>query len=277
MGVAIACYGFQDAGVKMLPSQIPLVEILFFRALFALPFLFLFARAEKHPRPWHTRQAGLHLLRALLLTGTTLLYMASFRMMPLTDAYALTFCGPLLVGGLGALWLKEPFVGPRLLTLLAGLMGVFLVCAPDLKDPLLWAIPLAGGACHAVSQVSLRRLTCDDSTTLVMAFFLGVSLLVSAPFVLTGPLTYPPSTLALFALIGAFGALAQAFMSHAFRWGAVTLLAPLEYMSLLWGLGLDGLLWHKMPTPLEITGVMMVLGACAFATYTGLKREEKTI
>ncbi|MCA0369532.1 MAG: DMT family transporter [Proteobacteria bacterium] len=275
MLLAMACYAFQDASVKMLPSHIHVVEILFFRGLFALPLLLVLAKREKHARPWATQQPWLHGGRALLSVMATLLFMASFRLMSLTDAYALTFCAPLLVGVLGAFWLKEPLRGGRLFALLGGVVGVFFVCAPDLQDPLLLAIPLVGGACHAVAQVSLRRLTREDSTTLVMACFVGMSLLVSAPFVVASQNVYDPETLFLFVVIGALGGAAQVAMTLAFRWGSVTLLAPLEYVSLLWGLGLDGLLWHKAPTLFELFGVSLILGGCSWAAYNGMKAQAK--
>ena len=51
----------------------------------------------------------------------------------------------------------------------------------------------------------------------------------------------------LIAGIGVVGALGQYAITHAFRHGEASLLAPLEYTALVWGVLLDATLWGVLP------------------------------
>ena len=65
--------------------------------------------------PWGLRLAGLlrtrrpvlHLSRGLLLAGATFFFITAISMVPLADAYAITFVAPLLVTVLSIPVLKE--------------------------------------------------------------------------------------------------------------------------------------------------------------------------
>ena len=51
----------------------------------------------------------------------------------------------------------------------------------------------------------------------------------------------------LIAGLGVAGALGQYAITLAFKWGEASLIAPLEYTALVWGVGLDLALWGVLP------------------------------
>lgn len=261
MMIAIGFYAFQDAFIKSLPSSVQIVEILFFRSVFALPVLFFLVRGEKHKNPWKTKHPFQHLVRAGLSLLATFFFVRSFRQMPLADAYALTFCGPVFMAILGTFWLKEGSSLTRWGALFVGFLGVWLICAPSFATPLLCLIPLSGGLFHALAQMSLQTLTREDSTTLIVAVLLGISMLICGPAVLLGSHSYDMQILLLFGAVGVFGGIAQWCMTHAFRRADLTFLAPFDYAALLWGVGFDHFLWHKEPSLALLVGAGLILGA----------------
>ncbi len=273
---AIGFYALQDVCVKSLPSSIHLVEILFWRSVFALPILFLLVKTESHPRPWHTEKPFHHLLRALFASLATLFFIASFRQMPLGDAYALTFSAPLFMALLGALLLKENPPRHRWHAVFLGFVGVWVICEPSFETPRLYLIPLVGGLFHGLAQLTLRALTKEDSTSLIVAALLGTSLFLCAPLMLQYSWDYSSQELLLFMGVGLLGGTAQWLMTHAFRKASLTFLAPFDYVALLWGIGFDFALWHHRPSHYLIGGACLILGANLYLLWQERRKDRRS-
>src|SRR3546814_5676385 len=69
--------------------------------------------------------------------------------------------------------------------------------------------------------------------------------------------------------LGVSGALGQYLITEAFRLGEASLLAPLEYTALVWGVLLDATLWGVLP------GAVTWLGA-AIIVASGLYLDRKS-
>jgi drug/metabolite transporter (DMT)-like permease len=61
--------------------------------------------------------------------------------------------------------------------------------------------------------------------------------------------------------IGIVGALAQVAITEAFRRGEASLIAPLEYTALAWGVGLDRLVWHVLPDSITWLGASIIVAS----------------
>ena len=65
----------------------------------------------------------------------------------------------------------------------------------------------------------------------------------------------------LIAGIGVVGALGQYAITHAFRHGEASLLAPLEYTALVWGVLLDATLWGVLPDAATWLGAGIIIAS----------------
>jgi len=65
----------------------------------------------------------------------------------------------------------------------------------------------------------------------------------------------------LFGVLAITGAIGQWGLTHAFRHTPASLLAPLEYTALVWGLGLDWLLWNTLPDRSMLLGAAVIIVA----------------
>ena len=68
----------------------------------------------------------------------------------------------------------------------------------------------------------------------------------------------------VFVLMGLVGTFAQFFFNQAFRYGEVSMLAPIEYTALLWGIAYGLLLWQELPSAAVIAGALVVAGASIY-------------
>jgi hypothetical protein len=64
--------------------------------------------------------------------------------------------------------------------------------------------------------------------------------------------------------VGITGFCGQWGVTYAFRHGEVSAVAPFEYTSLVWTLGLDRLIWHTVPDGYTLLGAAIIIAAGLF-------------
>ena len=155
----------------------------------------------------------------------------------------------MLITALSVPFLKER-VGPRRWTAIGiGLLGVLVVLRPTGEG----VMSLAGMAVllsalgYAISAITVRLLAKTDSVQSMMVWLLAMMAIGA------GALAYPDwvpiqrDHWPLIAFLGVAGAFGQYAITLAFKWGEASLIAPLEYTALVWGVCLDLFFWGVLP------------------------------
>src|SRR4030095_9310638 len=75
--------------------------------------------------------------------------------------------------------------------------------------------------------------------------------------------------LSIILFVGIAGSFGQFFLNQAFRYGEVSLLAPLDYTGLIWATLLGLVLWGDFPTALVLTGAAIIV----LASFYVVRRE----
>ena len=214
----------------------------------------------------------LHLLRGALGIGMMFGFVYGLRTMPLSTAYAITFVAPMLVTAMAVPFLGEK-VGPRRWTAIVGRTGRRAGgAAPDRAghgDPGRPGHPLAA-VCYAASAITVRLLAQRDSSQSMVFWFLILLSLGAGAMAAPNWLPLQPGDLWVIAGVGVSGSLAQVALTEAFRRGEASLIAPLEYSALVWGVCLDLALWHVLPD-----GVTWIGAGIIVASGLYLLRREK--
>jgi drug/metabolite transporter (DMT)-like permease len=65
----------------------------------------------------------------------------------------------------------------------------------------------------------------------------------------------------LFVGVGLTGAVAQGFITNAFRHAPASVVTPFEYTALVWGVILDLTIWHVLPSGITLLGGSIVIAA----------------
>jgi len=259
----VLVFCLMDAVLKVLSAHYPPFEVAALRGASSLPWLLAWAAATTGLRPlWRVRWS-LHLLRGAL----GILMMASFvyalRSLPLSTAYAIFFVAPLLITALSVPVLGE-HVGPRRWTAIAvGFAGVVVVLRPSGGGMLTLAgmAVLLAAFGYAVSAITVRILARSDSTQAMVVWLmalmaLGAGLLAWPQW---EPLRMEHAWLILG--LGVAGAVGQYLITEAFRIGEASLLAPLEYTALAWGVLLDLAIWGVLPDAATWIGAAIIVGS----------------
>ena len=266
--LAIAAEGMltlMDAMIKALSPRYPTLEIAFLRYAFAMVGATIYAIWT---RPgWPTREATIYNgLRAGLIVVTATSFFFALGKLPLADAIAMSFISPALTALLGALMLKERFDWRIGLALAAGFAGMLLIVGGKLGGASLEPDVLIGTAAvllsavgYSLNLIMLRhRATRDPLAQIILFQNLGPALILVLPalWVWTTP---TPADLVQFALLGTIGVVAHTMLAHAFARIEAARLAPVQYMTLVWGVFFGFLFFSEVPGLATIAGALLIV------------------
>lgn len=261
MLAAVGLFALMDAGLKLLTAHYPPMQISAMRGGASLPFVLVWVLSTVSVRSLFRVRWPLHLLRAVLGIMMMAPFVYALRTLPLSTAYTIFFIAPLLITALSVPILGER-VGPRRWTaIVIGFLGVMVVLRPtgDGIGSLAGLAVLLAALGYAVSAITVRVLARTDSSQAIVVWLL-VSMTVGAGL-LALPQWVPirSEDLWLIAGIGVAGALGQYTITEAFRRGEASLIAPLEYSALLWGVFLDFSLWNVLPDAMTWVGAAIIV------------------
>jgi len=272
MLAAVLMFALMDAGLKLLSSHYPPLQVAALRGLSSLPLVTLWVLATVPARSLLRVHWPLHLLRGALGVAMMAGFVYGLRTMPLSTAYAITFVAPLLVTALAGPLLKEKVGAARWTAIGIGLVGVLVILRPTGEGMLTGGglAILVAAICYAMGAITVRMLAQRDSTQ-AMVFWFVVLLSVGA-WLLALPAWMPLQSVHLWIIagVGVSGSLAQVALTEAFRRGEASLIAPLEYTALVWGVMLDVALWSVLPD-----GVTWIGAGIIVASGLYLLRREK--
>ncbi len=259
--VAVLC--LMDACLKQLSGHYPALQVAALRGLVGLPLVLAWAGATVGLRALLRVHWPLHLARGALGIAFLRCFVIGLRELPLSTAYAITFVGPLLVTALAVPLLRER-VGPRRwAAIVVGLAGVLVVLRPGGEgvDTVGGMFVLLATACYAASVITVRMLAQRDSAQSLVFWFLAMVAVGAGLLAWPDWVPVRAQDAWLLAGVATFGTLGQIALTHAFRLGEASLVAPLEYTALLWVVVLDLALWQVLPDRMTWLGAAIIVAS----------------
>jgi drug/metabolite transporter (DMT)-like permease len=263
MLLGVGAFSFMDAGMKVLSSAYPPLQIASLRCLASLPLILVWVGVSGGFRQVLRVRFGLHALRAAIGIVMLATFVYGLRRLPLSEAYAIFFVAPLLITVFAALILGERIEWQRWAAVAIGLAGVLIVLRPTGAG----VATLAGlavvtcAAGYALSAILVRILGRTDSTESMV--FWVLTLMGAGATLLALPQWRPiqPQHWIAIATVGVSGCLGQWAITEAFRLGEASFLAPFEYSALIWGLALDWTLWQTLPEARALAGAAVIVAS----------------
>ena len=276
MLVGVALLSLNDALIKSLSMGYPVGQLLFVRGLFVLPWIFLLARRAGGLHTLRVKSVKGQALRAVCVIASAFLFVNALRYLPLADAIAVTFAGPLFITAMAPLVLGEHVGWRRWLAVLAGFAGVLLMVRPGV-GAMQWAILLPLGATLFGGMRDLITRRISQTETSVAVLFVTTLVVMSAGLA-TAPFGWVPvraADLWVFALSGVLLAGAHYLMIESFRQGEAALVAPFKYTSMIWAVLLGFLFFGDWPDAWTLFGaVVVVLAGLYIMRRETLRRRE---
>lgn len=263
MLAAVGMFALMDTGLKLLSAHYPPFQVAALRGLSSLPLVLAWALWTVGWRPLLRVRWSLHLLRGVLGIAMMASFVYALKHLPLSTAYSIFFVAPLLITALSVPFLGEQ-VGPRLWSAIGvGLIGVLIVLRPSGAGMV--SLPglavLLAAAAYAVSAITVRVLVRTDTNQAMVVWLLLLMALGAGALVVPDWVPLRADDLWIVAAVGVVGTLGQYAITEAFRLGEASLIAPLEYSALVWGVALDLALWGVLPDAVTWLGAGIIIAS----------------
>jgi len=258
--------------IKATARSVPPGEAVFFRSAFAMPVILSWMALT------HGLKTGLrannpfdHLWRGLVGTTAMGLGFTGLGLLPLPEVTAIGYAAPLLTVIFAAMFLGEIVRFFRLFTVALGMAGVLIILGPRLtalsggllddREALGAMVVLSGAVFSALAQVYVRKLVVSETTSAIVFYFsmwATILSLVTLPFGWALP---PPRDAALLVLAGVLGGVGQVVLTSAYREADASVVAPFEYISMIFALAIGYTIFGEAPTRVMLLGAALVIVA----------------
>ena len=259
MFISVCAFSLMDLIVKW--SEIyPLGQVLFFRGFFGIiPLIFLIPR-ERFYNFYYTKRPGLHLLRCISGLIALISIFIALRSLPLATVVSISFAAPIFTTILSIIFLSERIGFYRWLAVIVGFVGILIITEPGLNSLNIYYIyPIIFCLGLSYVAIAIRQLSKTEPVWLIS---LNFSLLISIAGISTIPFGWiMPSfkDLLLLSLVGILGGVANLWLSQSYKFSEVSLVTPLKYLGLIFGIFFGYIIWDEVPSLKTLLGALLVI------------------
>jgi LPXTG-motif cell wall-anchored protein len=239
---------------ELIQRDYPLSEVLLLRYLFASLFFGVILLSTTGLAGLVTRRPLDHAIRSVSgVVSLGLLYFAITRI-PLADATALAYAAPIFITLLSIFLLGEEIGPRRWLAVFTGFFGVLLIARPQAGS---WDIGVVAAAASAFTgalvAIWLRKLSSSENPVAIGTYYNNLGSLVCLVWVLmTGWLT---------------------LLTISFRYAEASLLAPFEYLAMVFAAIVGYVFWEEVPVLTTWIGAAVIAASGLFI----FRRRQKSL
>ncbi|MFN3700028.1 MAG: DMT family transporter [Alphaproteobacteria bacterium] len=279
-------FAFSDTAVKYIAPHYPALQVMSIQTSLAGILLILCSHFLGGWQGWNTRrELPIHIMRAVMNVGCSLLVFTSFIMLSLANVYAMIFAKPFFAALIAIFIYKEYVSAKRWGAIIIGFLGVLVILQPSatsLKVELL--LPLTAAVFIALMFVSARSL--KSCSPFILAFYpMFGTFLFTLPFVLffgmpdfrifitTGELEFvsfkpiPLEHAPFFFLIALLSGTGILCVSLAFRIAQAATVAPFLYTEMIWGILFGYLIFSDIPDIWMLFGTAIIISSGLYLIF----------
>lgn len=292
LSVGTLVFSLQDTVIKAISGEHSVTLAIVLRAVVAFPILTVMVILAGGLRQLETPQWPILLMRGFILLTAYTTYFMAFPALPLAEAIALYFMVPLLVT-----LMSGPLLGERVTPLAwaavaVGLAGVIVILRPGqgIFEPAA-LLSLVSAATYAYAMILARKHGRTVAAP-VMTFYLNFAYLIGAIFIATltmGLQITPPGhpsidflvrpwsvpnlrDMGLMAICGVIAAFGSNFLAQGYRKASANVVAPFEYLGMVWGSLWGFLFFSEVPRVTTFIGMGLIALAGLLALRAGAKQ-----
>lgn len=274
MTLSALFYALTFVSVRALSETFSVYQLVMFRAaigtLVLLPWLF-----RSGVNVLRTDQWKLYGSRAVIVYAGNLCWFYALAHMALADATALSFLMPVFTSLILAFWMGESLKLPRVVSLVLGFAGAFVVIRPGFVEIGSATIAMvfttvAYGAATAMTRVLTHR---DDPNVVVFYMFALNLPLTLGPGVWhwTTPALWDWGLIAAFALLSLYS---QIFMTRSLALAEAVVVMPTFYLQLPLAAIFGFFLFGQVPEIWLIPGAILIIGGSYYSLWSEARQRR---
>ena len=266
--------------VKLISGDISVFMILFFRYFFCIPLLLLTALLQRGRAAFRVESRTNLAIRSAMGLGSFGCLFAALQTIDLSKMTALLQTIPVFVTLLAPFLLGETVGWRRRMAVAIGFIGVVLIIDPSTGNWLNKGVllGLASPFFGALMLLSLRRLGQTDHPSTTALWYNIIGAVVFFGVSVTLDIAWPDTVdiLVLLCLIGVMSSFQQFFLAHSYKLAPASVLAPLRYLSVPFGVGASVVFFDEILTPSFFIGTAILISASFFILERTQKIQAKS-
>jgi len=259
MFMSICAFSVMDLIVKW-SEHYPLGQVLFFRGFFGLVLYFLIMPRDRIKNFYYTKRSGLHFLRSLFGLIALIAIFIALRNLPLATVVSISFAAPIFTTIFSIFFLSEKVGYYRWLAVLIGFIGIIVITEPGFDSLNIYYIyPIIFCLGLSYVAIAIRQLSTTEPVWLISLNFSVAITFVSLLTIPFGWIMPDAKDLILLCMIGFLGGAANLWLSQSFKLSEVSLVSPLKYLALVFGIIFGYLIWDEIPSHKTLLGALLVI------------------
>ena len=276
MFMSVCAFSFMDLLVKW-SEDYPLGQVLFFRGFFGVVIYFFIMPRERIKNFYYTKRAKLHFLRCIFGLIALIAIFIALRKLPLATVVSISFAAPIFTTIFSIILLNEKVGFYRWLAVLIGFIGIIVITEPGFGDlNIYYLFPIIFCLGLSYVAIAIRQLSTTEPVWLIS---LNFSIVITLAGLFTIPFGWVmPSIqdLVLLCMIGFLGGFANLWLSQSFKLSEVSLVSPLKYLALVFGIFFGYLIWDEIPTIKTLLGASLVIASSLIILRREIYHKKET-
>ena len=261
MFMSVCAFSFMDLIVKW-SADYPLGQVLFFRGFFGVFIYFFIMPRDRIKNFYYTQRAGLHFLRCLFGLIALIAIFIALRNLPLATVVSISFAAPIFTTMFSIFFLSEKVGFYRWLAVSIGFIGIIVIAEPGFGAlNIFYIYPIIFCLGLSYVAIAIRQLSTTEPVWLIALNFSIVITLASLFTIPFGWVMPSAQHLILLSMIGFLGGFANLWLSQSFKLSEVSLVSPLKYLALVFGIIFGYLIWDEIPTIKTLLGALLVVAS----------------
>ena len=253
--------------IKATGDHIPLFQVVFFRNFFALIPLFFVIYFLKL-KISTINKCPLHLGRAIIGITAMSLFFISIRYVPLVEMQTISFSSVFFISILSVFFLGEKIGYRRIIAVIVGFIGVVIILNPGSAIFSNYSfLPLIASFFLSIAVIFLKKILLTNNNILSVWIFTAFCTVISL-FFYDYTWIWPQGYDLIFMIASGFlGFIAQICLTKSFQMADASLLAPLDFSSVIWSFLIGYIFFQEFITLNVLFGGLIIIMSVSYIFY----------
>ncbi|MDP1724832.1 MAG: DMT family transporter [Alphaproteobacteria bacterium] len=271
----VLCFALLGTAARYFNGVYPVNELIFFRSIVTIFIILGSAAWKKNKQIFKTNRPKIHFLRSLIGFSALTLLTLSYMELPLADASTIQYTSPFFVALFAWPILGERISMKQAIAILVGFSGIFFAFNPDLDNLNMGMVyGFLGTILTSLVSIFLRDMGKTENPITTVLYFNCICALISGGWLLYNWVTPSFSHVLLFLMLGVIAYFAQTFFTHSYKWAPAGLLAPFNYVGIIWYGALGYLIFGDLPSNTLLIGCSLVVCSGLYMVYLEIQKKK---
>ena len=285
--LGMTAFALQDTVIRLLAVDISILQVMFARSVVALILLTLFLKITKKEIILKTEFPKLSIFRTVMFILAFVFYYIGLHYLTFAEATALFFTAPFFITIFSGIFLKEKIGLIRWAIIVYGFIGVLFIVSPDINSFNIYMIyPILCAAGYSANMIIIKY-TSEKDNVYTQTLHVYIATIIICPIITFSGIFLDfgnsnsevlnflfrdwffndPKSLFMIFVVGVSVIFGFVFLFNAYRHGRPYIIAPFEYIFLIWAVILGWFIWSETVDLKTWTGISIIVSAGIFILY----------